>query len=72
MGQFAQNLKNGSDIYEHVLIFLTSLLFQSSLYVVLAHGKGPKNTIHRDLFRTKNPKQNPPDSQLHFMHLMVC
>ena len=38
-------------------MFVTFLLFQSNLYVVLARGKGPKNSIHRDLSKTKNPKQ---------------
>ena len=41
---------------------MTLLLFQSNLYLVLVHEKGPKNSIHRYLFKTKkNPKQNPPD-----------
>ena len=38
-------------------MFVTSLLFQSNLYIVLASGKGPKN---RELFKTKNPKQKIP------------
>ena len=38
-------------------MFVTFLLFQSNLYVVLARGKGPKNSVHRDLFKTKTPKQ---------------
>ena len=40
-------------------MFMTFLLslFQSNLYVVSARGKDPKNSIHRDLFRTKNHKQ---------------
>ena len=37
-------------------MFVTFILFQRDLYVVLAHGKGPKYTIHRDLKKTKNPK----------------
>ena len=36
-------------------MFVTFLLFQSNLYVVLARGK---NSVHRDLFKTKNSKQN--------------
>ena len=39
------------------------LLFQSNLYVVLARGKGPKNSVHRDLFKTKktlNKSPRPP------------
>ena len=39
------------------MMFVTFLLFQSNLYVVFACGKGPKNSIHRDLFKRKNPKQ---------------
>ena len=31
------------------------LLFQSNLYLVLVHGKGPKISIHRGLFKKKNP-----------------
>ena len=43
-------------------MFVTSLLFQSNLNVVLAPGKGPKNSVYRDLFTTKNPTQKirPP------------
>ena len=36
--------------------FVTFLLFQRSLYVVLARRKGPKNNVHRNLFKTKDPK----------------
>ena len=35
---------------------VTFLLFQRSLYVVLARRKGPKNNVHRNLFKTKDPK----------------
>ena len=41
-------------------MFVKFLPFQSNLYVVLARGKGPKNNIHRDVFKTKNPKQKIP------------
>ena len=41
-------------------MFVTFLLFQRNLYVVLARGKDPKNSVHRDLFRTKNSKQKIP------------
>ena len=41
-------------------MFVTFLLFQSNLYMILACGKGPKNRVHRDLFKTKNPKQKNP------------
>ena len=37
-------------------MFATFLLFQRNLYIVLAHGKGPTNSAHRDLFKTKTPK----------------
>ena len=47
-------------------MFVTFLLFQSNLYVVLARGKGPKNSVHRDLFKTKNPKQKSPRPQAAF------
>ena len=42
------------------VVFVTFLLFQSNLYVVLALEKGPKNSFHRGLFKTKNPKQKKP------------
>ena len=45
-------------------MFATFLLFQSNLYVVLVHGKGPKNSVHRDLFKTKTQNKKPPDTQL--------
>ena len=41
-------------------MFMTFLLFQSNLYVVLAREKNPKNSIHRDLFETKKTKQKTP------------
>ena len=52
--------------FKAFVVFVTFLLFQSKLYVVLAYGKGPKNSVQRDLFKTKNPKQKNPDTQLHF------
>ena len=45
---------------------VTFFLFQSNLYIVLAHGKGPKNSIHRDLFKTKTSKQKTPRLQAAF------
>ena len=42
------------------VVFVKFLLFQSNLYLVLALEKGPKNSIHGDLFKTKNPKQKTP------------
>ena len=44
-------------LFKAFVMFVTFLLFQSYLYIVLARWKGPKNSIHRDLFKTKNPKQ---------------
>ena len=45
--------------FKAFVMFVTFLPFQTNLYVVLARGKGPKNSVHRDLFKTKNPKQKP-------------
>ena len=39
-------------------MFVTFALFQSTLYFVLARGEGPENSVHKDLFKTKYPKQN--------------
>ena len=47
-------------LFQAFVMFVTFLLFQSNLYIVLAHGKGPKNSVYRDLFKTKNPKQKNP------------
>ena len=41
--------------FKAFVMLLTLLLFQSNLYVFLAHGKGLKNNVHRDLFRAKKP-----------------
>ena len=38
-------------------MFVTFSLFQSNLYVVFACGKGLKYSVHRNLFKTKGPKQ---------------
>ena len=45
--------------YLKLLWYLTLLLCQSNLCIVLAHGKSPTNSIHKDLFKTKTPKQKP-------------
>ena len=37
-------------------MLLIFLLFQRNIYLVLACERGPKNSIHRDLFKTKCPK----------------
>ena len=47
-------------------MFVTFLLFQSNLYVVLARGKGPRSCII-DIFA----RQIPPGPQLRFKCLMV-
>ena len=41
-------------------MFVALLLFQSNLYVVIARGKRPKNSVHRDLLKTRNSKQKTP------------
>ena len=46
--------------FKAFMMFVTFLLFQSNLYMVLECGKGPKNSIHRDLFWTKKHKQEKP------------
>ena len=46
--------------FKAFVMLVTFLLFQNNLYIVLARGKGPKNSVHRDLFKTKNPKQKNP------------
>ena len=54
-----------SVLFKVLVLLVTFLLFQSNFtvesnftvsYVVLALEKGPKNYVHRDLFKTKNPK----------------
>ena len=46
--------------FKAFVMLVTFLLFQNNLYIALARGKGPKNSVHRDLFKTKNPKQKNP------------
>ena len=46
--------------FKAFVMLLTLLLFQSNLFVFLAHGKGLKNSVHRDLFRAKNAEQKTP------------
>ena len=58
--------------FKAIVMFVKFLLFQSNLYIVLARGKGLKNSIYRDLFKTKNPKQKKPDPNLRFTCLTVC
>lgn len=43
------------------VMFMMFLLFQSNFFVFLARGKGPKNSIYRNLFKTKKPKQKTSD-----------
>ena len=40
-------------------MFVTFLLFQSNLYIVLACKKGPKNSIHRYLLRQNALNKKP-------------
>ena len=61
----------GFSPFKAFVMFVTFLLFQCNLHVVLAHGKGPKNSVHRGLFKTKNPKQNTQDSKLCFTYPTV-
>ena len=37
--------------FKAFVMFVTFSLFQSNLYIVLACGKGHKNSVHRDLFK---------------------
>ena len=48
------------------VMFVTFLLFQSNIYLVLAHGNGPKDSVHRDFFSTKKLNKPPLDPQLCF------
>ena len=54
------------------MMSVTFLLFQCNLYLDLTQGKGPKNGVHRDLFKAKNPKQKNPSPQLRFTCFTVC
>ena len=51
--------------FKAFVIFVTFLLFQSNLYVVLARGKGPKNGVHKGHLKTKNPPTPPPPLHTH-------
>ena len=42
------------------------LLFVRNFYVILALGEVPKNSIHRDLFKTKTLNNKSADPQLRF------
>ena len=53
------------------VMLVTFLLFQSNIYVVLVCEKGPKNSVHRDIFKTKTLNKKSPDSQLYFTRLKV-
>ena len=53
------------------VMFVTFLLFQSNIYLVLAHGNGHKNSVHRDFFSTKKLNKPPLDPQLCFTCLMA-
>ena len=39
--------------FKAFVMLVTFVLFQSNLYIVLAHGKGPRNSVCKDLFKTK-------------------
>ena len=60
-----QIFKSGQGIFLNFLLSLTFQAFvmfvlflpiQSNLYLVLARGKGPKNSIHKKFFKTKLPR----------------
>ena len=48
--------------FKAFVMFVTIFLFRSNLYIVLARGTGPKNSIHRDLFETKAKAKIPQTS----------
>ena len=53
-------------IFKAFVVLGTLLLFKSNLHVVLAREKGPKKSVHRDLFKTMNPKQKTLRSPVAF------
>ena len=61
-----------SPTFRAFVTFMTFLLFQSNLYIVLAHGKGPKIAFIEIFSRQKTLYKDPPHPQLHFTHLTVC
>ena len=58
--------------FKAFVMFTTFLLFHSSLYIVLAHGKGPKKAFIKTFSKQKTLNKKLLDLQLCFMHLMVC
>ena len=44
-------------IFKVFVMFVTFLLFQSNLYIVLAPAKGPENSVYIDLFHKKTFKK---------------
>ena len=53
------------------VMFVTFLLFQSNLYIVLACKKGPKNSIHRYLLR-QNALNKKPQTPSCILHALWC
>ena len=49
-----------SHTFKAFVMLVIFLLFQSNLYLVLASAKDPKDSVHRDIFKAKNPKQKTP------------
>ena len=47
-------------VFRAFMMFLTFLLFQSNLHVVLACEKGPINRVHRELKKPKQKNLRPP------------
>ena len=58
--------------FKAFVIFVTLSLFQSNFYVVLASGKGPKNSIRRSFQDKQIINKKIPEPQLSFTCLMVC
>ena len=52
--------------FKPFLMLVSFSLFQSNLHIVLTRGKGSKDNVHRDLFKTKIPKQKTPRSPAAF------
>ena len=57
--------------FKAAVMLVTFSLFQSNLYLVLAHEKGPKNIVQRDLCQTKYLSKTSPDLQLPFTRFTV-
>ena len=54
--------------FKAFLMFAAFLVLLSNLYVVLARGKSPKKSTHRDLFKTKTRNKKSVDPQLYALY----